>query len=604
MRVRGLSWLLVSLWVAATAPAADFTMARNDIARTGYTAEKLSPPLSLLWQFSTAPDNSMSATPICVGKRVYFCSLGVVYCLDAETGEQIWSYETRFAIRSTPVFHSGRLFVTTANGEMHVLDAADKPEKPLLTKLEIRGGLSSDPVLTKDIMYLVTDNGKLYRVNLESFAAEELNKNSPFQAGPNRSVAYDGRRLVFTGTDNLVYCFDLNLKRRLWSQVQGVLVTPPVLTSETATVVTREGVRSLKTRSGTLDWQRRGLISARGAAALANNRLYVAARDEFLYMLDPVRGTVLGRSETDSMVEAAPTVADKEVYLGTMAGNVYCLDAENLKAKWYYRCNPVETVGGKDTKRYAVCVPPVVANGNVLAVTNQGTLYCFRADAVDLGRPRLYLPQLATNAVDGSMVAKPINDDKLREAMVEDAKAAAKASGDPKKIEKPDIPTEAEMLALPGKQRVFRFETYAYDEGSGVDLSRMKVLWDGKPYTGTMNVTPNDLLLTVDLITQKAGLARAQLDDGEHTLMLIVPDFRATDEDLKKILAEAPKVQDPDSYHNILVRTFTFKIDNALPPLEPVKKKTTGPDLGPGGPPGGPGGPGMPPGAPPGAPPR
>jgi len=82
-----------------------------------------------------------------------------------------------------------------------------------------------------------------------------------------------------------------------------------------------------------------------------------------------------------------------------------------------------------------------------------------------------------------------------------------------------------------------------------------------------------------------------------------VPDFRATDEDLKKILSEAPKVQDPDSYHNILVRAFTFKIDNALPPLEPVKK-TTVPDVGPGGPPGpggmpGPGGPGMPPGAPP-----
>jgi hypothetical protein len=108
------------------------------------------------------------------------------------------------------------------------------------------------------------------------------------------------------------------------------------------------------------------------------------------------------------------------------------------------------------------------------------------------------------------------------------------------------------MLELPGKQPTFRFETYVYDEGSGVDMTGIRVEWDGQPYLSELiRITPNDHLLTVDLVGQRSGVARQQLKDGEHILKLKVPDFKG----------------------NAVERVFTFKIDNTLPPLEPIEKE-------------------------------
>ena len=84
-------WLLVvgAMSVALTA-AGQNQVVRYDQARTGYTAEKLSPALALDWVFSTTEQAPTPAQPLVAGNRVFFCSEGKVYALDLETGAPVW----------------------------------------------------------------------------------------------------------------------------------------------------------------------------------------------------------------------------------------------------------------------------------------------------------------------------------------------------------------------------------------------------------------------------------------------------------------------------------------------------------------------------------
>jgi len=550
MTVRRLLWVVLIAGAVTGVRAADVTLGAFNVERTGYTSEKLAPPLALQWKFTVGEDPGHDSFPLCIGNRIIHCALGVVYCLDTDSGAIIWSYNTRFQIRATPVLHNGRLFVCTVNGQIHVLDPADESQERVLGVLDIRGGILTDPLMVGDDMYLVGDAGRFYKINCMTYDSKELHR---FETGPKDYLVYDGENIFFTGTDNRLYCWSTRHNRVLWAKNQGNLVTAPTVVKDGVVLVTRDDLRLVKTRSGDPVWRKRGLTAARGPVALtADGKLVVVDRNEFVYLVDPARGDIISRVETDSLVLVAPSVADQLIYLGTGVGNVYAITTSDLTNAWYYRCNPVDTIG-TDLPTYAVAVPPVVSNGNLLVVTTQGTLLCFRTDAVDFGEPRLHLPQLTTNAVDGSLLALALYDDELREAMRAEAETAAAESG-----EDPEIPPEAEELALPGKQPTFRFETYVYDEGSGVDMTGIRVEWDGQPYISDLiRITPNDHLLTVDLIGERSGLARKQLKDGTHVLKLTVPDFKG----------------------NKVERSFSFKIDNTLPPLEPIEEE---PEPGPG----------------------
>jgi outer membrane protein assembly factor BamB len=144
------SLCVVSLCVMSSSYGADWPTYLAGNARAGSTDETLKTPLSLRWVY-TAPAKPEMAwegprnTPI-EGKRmrhrvafddaiqtvagggnVYFGSSvdHKVYCVDANTGQQKWTYFTGGPIRLAPTLHDGRLYVGSDDGLVYCFDAAD-----------------------------------------------------------------------------------------------------------------------------------------------------------------------------------------------------------------------------------------------------------------------------------------------------------------------------------------------------------------------------------------------------------------------------------------------------------------------------------------------
>jgi outer membrane protein assembly factor BamB len=568
--VGALGLLVASL--AGAQQTQDFTIPKYDYQRTGFTKQKLTPPLALAWKFSGQEDKAVGALPVVVGNRLFFCSRGTVYALDTETGSLVWDpYETRYEIRMTPVYHQGKLFVGTERGELHILDAADSPQGQRLIKYipDFRSPLRSDPVIIKDTLYLMTDKGELFGLDLKTLDEKSIKQPvMRFRSGPRGPLAYNDKDLlVFSNQDSQVVVHSLSRSKLMWAKSQGVLTAPPALLDQWALVGSREEVAALRVATGTMEWKSRATVF-RSSPTVALGRVFCAGRDtaaqnDYLYVLDPAKGTMLGQMLLDATVSGSPVVADDTLWLATWAGNVYAIDPRTTDVKWAYRVSPQESVGPTPIKTAAISGQVVVANQNLFVVNDQGILFCFKPEALDIGKPQVVLPQFVTNAVDNTLVAFPVLDDEDKKKVAEFHKEDLAADPNFK------LPAEAQELKLPCRQKMFRFQTYLYDEGSGLRLEDLNVKVDGKDLPSEMvYISRRDQLLIVDLVSSKEALGRRSLPDGVHTISLTVPDYKG----------------------NVTKKAFSVTINNALPPLArtaPVPTPPAGTNPGGGGGPGG-----------------
>ncbi|MEA1997228.1 MAG: PQQ-binding-like beta-propeller repeat protein, partial [Gemmatimonadota bacterium] len=120
--------------------AADWPQYRADAARSGYTAEKLPDNLSLSWVYRPrhAPRPAWRSADtrmvfdhayhtVIAGGLLYFGSSAdcKLYCLDAATGMEQWSFFTDAPVRFAPAVWKDRVFALSDDGYLYCLSAKE-----------------------------------------------------------------------------------------------------------------------------------------------------------------------------------------------------------------------------------------------------------------------------------------------------------------------------------------------------------------------------------------------------------------------------------------------------------------------------------------------
>ncbi len=94
-------------------------------------------------------------TPSIVGGLIYIAEYkGDIHCLDAKTGQTIWTHATNSRIWSSTLVADGKIYCGTEDGELVVLKAGR--EKQVLGKVEFYSPIYSTPVIANDSLFVTT----------------------------------------------------------------------------------------------------------------------------------------------------------------------------------------------------------------------------------------------------------------------------------------------------------------------------------------------------------------------------------------------------------------------------------------------------------------
>ena len=140
-------------------------------------------------------DRSLSTAAVADGLVYWADYTGRLFCIDAKTGETVWTHELRDRVWSSPLVADGKVYLGTKRGYLHVM--ATGREKKQVARIKLDTGVFATPVVANGVLYVATMG------NLHAVACDGTSR--PSRPKPPEKPAYRPApkedRAFFNGKD-------------------------------------------------------------------------------------------------------------------------------------------------------------------------------------------------------------------------------------------------------------------------------------------------------------------------------------------------------------------------------------------------------------------
>ena len=213
----------------------------------------------------------------------------ILYCLVAESGKEVWKYESEDMIQCSPTVSADgeRGFVAGCDGRLHVVDlAAGK----LVAGVDIEAPTLCTPAVLGKMAFTGTTGSTFFAVDWQKAEIVWRYENAQRSAEFRSSAAVTPEVTIVGSRDKQVHAIDTNSGKGIW------------------TFATKAQVD--------------------GSPVVVGDRVFVGSADGRLYALDLKTGRKLWEFEAGGSIVASPAVADGRLVIGTDEGDLYCLGAK------------------------------------------------------------------------------------------------------------------------------------------------------------------------------------------------------------------------------------------------------------------------------------
>jgi outer membrane protein assembly factor BamB len=322
---------------------------------------------------------------------------GVLYALDAATGERQWCIPTGASFDGTPAIEHGLVInglddprVWAGNGGAVVaVDAQTGEERWRVAT----GGAELSPVIADSIVFVPGRDAVLLAIDLQTgevlwrFAPSDREDAAFLSVVVAEGVVYANLD-TGAGAPKTVYALDVETGDDIWSNDQideETFISGSLTVADGSLFVpTSDGsLFALDAKTGDQQWRftpetntsgtddnenfSRGLNSPAvvdGVVYIGNGYSYDnVAEDAFLFAVDAGTGDELWRYATEGPVESRPSVTDGVVYCGDAAGMVSAVNADSGDGLWTF-----DTSG-------ANAGSPTIVDGVVFVTNRDGALF-------------------------------------------------------------------------------------------------------------------------------------------------------------------------------------------------------------------------------------
>lgn len=284
----------------------------------------------VLWQ----KDLEVCDAPCPLGERVLVCTGEALYCLEAATGDEVWSFrpcgDEGHWIYGSPLVHEGRVYLGDRQGQLHCLQA-ENGEKVWSVSVSPGEDVNSTPMAFEGLVLVASNSGLLMALHAATGkAAWKATLDGPCA---DTLRLYDDRVLLATTRSLYLYHPTRGRVAQRWHWPKSRLTSHCVLgdrllivrqTADQTELVGIQGRDEVFTvpASGNLI----------GVAAEPALGLAWEVRTDGLVLVDPSDGRRLhGFSPPESLSRAdTPLWLDDTLFVWTGQGTLWALDVADL----------------------------------------------------------------------------------------------------------------------------------------------------------------------------------------------------------------------------------------------------------------------------------
>jgi outer membrane protein assembly factor BamB len=305
-----------------------------------------------IWRTDTKPEDQGDSTNVGGGLGVdgnvlYAVNgLSTLAALDAANGKQIWRQDMGVPARSAPMIADGRIFVTTINDRLLAFTAAEG--RPLWSHqaAEPSTSMLGRPAAAyyRGLVVAGFGSGELACVRADSGSVVWTDG---LGASQGRASAADflsirGLPVVANGLvhaismGGLLVCNDMPTGRRVWERQVAGLDTPYIAGNWMFIISAQQEIAAVNVGDGRISWitqlprwedpdKRKNTLTWYGPL-LVSDRLIVTGTSDDALSISPYTGEILGHiSLTEAAAPTVPVVADGTVLIVTNDGRVVAL---------------------------------------------------------------------------------------------------------------------------------------------------------------------------------------------------------------------------------------------------------------------------------------
>lgn len=277
------------------------------------------------------------------GGRVYASTgFGVVVALDAATGAQIWRVELKTPLRAAPSVESDRIFVTSQDSQLTALNAATGAQlwqaNATVEPASILG--PGSPAVALDTVVAGFPSGELFALRVENGRTvwqDQLARTGRTTAlgalsGIAASPVIDRGRVFAIGHGGRMAALELSTGQRVWERDFAGVSTPWPAGDWVFAVTVDAQLVALTRVDGKIRWvnqlkrwkndkKKTGGIEWFGPV-LAGDRLFLVSSEKDMVSISPTSGEELSRSELSAAAYLPPVVANGMLYVLTDNGQI------------------------------------------------------------------------------------------------------------------------------------------------------------------------------------------------------------------------------------------------------------------------------------------
>ena len=291
--------------------------------------------------------------PLATRKGILLCTLAVLVIgagvivgilkLQTPSGRVKWTHHIGNIWKSYPTVSNGIVYIGDSDNTVYALNAASGQvvwSTPLGQETNSPSDITPMPVVSTGIVYANADDCSLYAMDAQtghilwSYAVAHCARTAPAV----------GNGIVYIGSEEgVLYALDAVSGRELWSYQQDssdfvdFLEGSPVLEEGVIYVTSENDVVALDAVSGQKKWVGFAFsITSKYTPAVANGLVYVTSIDGELYALDAHSGDVKWEAHQYGGFTSGPVVVGNTIYVNSYGG-VYAFNRADGRERWLFR---------------------------------------------------------------------------------------------------------------------------------------------------------------------------------------------------------------------------------------------------------------------------